>query len=205
MRALVLIITLIGHDAARYLLRTMQRARWRARGVRIAATAIIEVHPGADLEIARGASVGHGSVLIAARDPRGVNPAAASMRIGEGTAINEYCNIRAAGGRVEIGRQCLLGQFVSIIASNHGTAPGTAMIDQAWDQARRSVIIGDDVWIGAHAALLPGIDIGSGAVIAAGAVVSKSVPAGEIWGGVPARQIGRRSADSRAVLETPAC
>ncbi|WP_281421535.1 DapH/DapD/GlmU-related protein [Thermus brevis] len=51
-------------------------------------------------------------------------------------------------------------------------------------------VIGDGVWIGAHAIILRGVRIGDRAVIAAGAVVTKDVPPGEIWGGVPARRIG---------------
>lgn len=54
-------------------------------------------------------------------------------------------------------------------------------------------IIEDEVWIGANAIVLRGVKIGRGSVIAAGAVVTKNVPAGEIWGGVPAKFIGKRN------------
>lgn len=53
----------------------------------------------------------------------------------------------------------------------------------------KPIIIGDDVYVGTSALLLPGITIGDGSIIAAGAVVTKNVPAGEVWGGVPARRI----------------
>lgn len=56
----------------------------------------------------------------------------------------------------------------------------------------RSVVIGNDVWIGANAIILPGVNIGNGAVIAAGAVVTKEVPAYAIVGGVPAKVIKYR-------------
>ncbi|WP_370629256.1 DapH/DapD/GlmU-related protein [Paenarthrobacter nitroguajacolicus] len=52
--------------------------------------------------------------------------------------------------------------------------------------------IGQDVWIGAHAVVLAGVSIGDGAVVAAGAVVTKDVPKGAIVGGVPAKVIGVR-------------
>ncbi|MEO7067511.1 MAG: DapH/DapD/GlmU-related protein [Rhodanobacter sp.] len=55
-------------------------------------------------------------------------------------------------------------------------------------------VIGDGVWIGAHAVILRGVQIGDCAVVAAGAVVTRNVPAREIWGGVPARRIGVRPA-----------
>ncbi len=58
-----------------------------------------------------------------------------------------------------------------------------------------SIVIGNDVWIGANAVLLPGVHIGNGAVIAAGAVVCKDVGAYEIVGGVPARVIRKRFSD----------
>jgi acetyltransferase-like isoleucine patch superfamily enzyme len=64
--------------------------------------------------------------------------------------------------------------------------------NQGDDQSSRDVLIGDDVWIGAGAVLLPGARVGNGAVIAAGAVVNATVPEYEIWGGVPARRIGER-------------
>jgi acetyltransferase-like isoleucine patch superfamily enzyme len=54
----------------------------------------------------------------------------------------------------------------------------------------RPVVIGDDVFIGAHAIILKGVVIGARAVIGAGAVVSKDVPPGEVWAGNPARKVG---------------
>jgi len=54
------------------------------------------------------------------------------------------------------------------------------------------VVIGRDVWIGCHVVVLPGVTIGDHAVVAAGAVVTKSIPSGEMWGGVPAKKIGER-------------
>jgi acetyltransferase-like isoleucine patch superfamily enzyme len=58
------------------------------------------------------------------------------------------------------------------------------------------VEIGEDVWIGAHAVVLPGVRIGSGAVVGAGAVVNRDVPPNTIVGGVPARVIGDRRGKS---------
>lgn len=60
-------------------------------------------------------------------------------------------------------------------------------------EEERPVVVGDDVWIGANVVILPGVEIKRGAVIAAGAVVTKDVGELEIVGGVPARVIGRRA------------
>lgn len=166
------------------------RARWLSHGVSIGPRVSLVVQPGNKLVIEPGASLGIGTIV------RVTNEMAAGttsgLRIGRNTAINEYCNIRASGGQVQIGADCLIAQFVSIIASNHGTARGTPMIRQPWDPTRSGVTIGNDVWLGTGVTVLPGATIGDGAVVAAGAVVRGDVPSHEIWGGVPARRIGHR-------------
>ena len=65
------------------------------------------------------------------------------------------------------------------------------MIDQGYEDYR-PVVIGDDVWIGRRVIILPGVTVGGGSIIAAGAVVSKDVKPYSIVGGVPAKQIGNR-------------
>ena len=60
------------------------------------------------------------------------------------------------------------------------------------------IVLEDDVWLGVNVVVLKGVTIGRGAVVGAGAIVTKSIPACEIWAGVPARKVGTRSArDSR--------
>lgn len=59
----------------------------------------------------------------------------------------------------------------------------------------RPINIGNDVWIGTRCIVLGGVTIGKGAVVAAGALVNKSIPAYEVWGGVPARFIKKRAAE----------
>ena len=54
------------------------------------------------------------------------------------------------------------------------------------------IVIGDHVWVGANAVILKSVQISLGGVVAAGAVVTKSIPPNEIWGGVPAKKIGER-------------
>ena len=56
----------------------------------------------------------------------------------------------------------------------------------------RDVVVGDDVWLGARVMVVPGVEIGDGCIIGASSVVTRSVPAGSIAVGNPARVVGRR-------------
>ena len=112
------------------------------------------------------------------------------LHIGSRTVIGAFANIRAAGGSIDIGRNCLIAQGVSIIAANHKIIPGYIHRDAPWDESRTGVAIMDNCWVGAGASILPGVTVGSAAILAAGSVLTKSVPSGEIWAGVPARRIG---------------
>jgi acetyltransferase-like isoleucine patch superfamily enzyme len=76
-----------------------------------------------------------------------------------------------------------------LIAANHAVKPGEARLHVRWDEENTGVDIGANVWIGAGCVILPGSVIGDNAVIAAGSLVHKRVPAGELWGGWPARKI----------------
>jgi acetyltransferase-like isoleucine patch superfamily enzyme len=90
---------------------------------------------------------------------------------------------------IEIGECSGIGQGVVVVASNHTVVPGTKYLQTPWDEQRTGVTIGRNCWIGANSTLLPGVSIGDDAVVAAGSVVTKSVPAGELWAGVPARRL----------------
>lgn len=114
----------------------------------------------------------------------------AYLEVGERTYIGEFNNIRCAGAPIRIGAHCLISQHVTIVGSNHGTAPGIPIVDQPW--SGDGVTIGDDVWIGAGSVILPGAVLGDGCVVAANSVVRGSVAAGEIVAGSPARAVGHR-------------
>lgn len=159
---------------------------WWLRGVWVAPTAIIRLGPNAVLEIGQGSAIGHHSILDLNPDPLLGGSARPSLRIGRRTTINEFNNIRAGNAPVSIGDDCQISQFVSIIAANHGIARGALMRDQPHDLPAAGISVGDDVWIGVHAVILPGVTIGTGAVIAAGAVVTRDVPEYAIVAGVPA-------------------
>jgi acetyltransferase-like isoleucine patch superfamily enzyme len=139
--------------------------------------------PGA-LRLAPGSAVCRGTVL-AFGDP-GLGHG--RITVGEGTWIGQYNNLRACPeADVVIGADCLVSQFCTLVASNHGTRRGIPIQSQPPDPRRLGVTLGDDVWLGAGATILPGVSIGNGAVIGANSVVTASVSANEIWIGSPAR------------------
>ena len=110
--------------------------------------------------------------------------------------IGEYsfigCNaVMGAGGGIHIGNHVLIGQSVNLHAENHIFADPELRIDQQ-GVSYQGIIIHDDVWIGSKVTILDGVNIGTGAVIAAGAVITKSIPDYAIAMGVPARIVGSR-------------
>lgn len=92
---------------------------------------------------------------------------------------------------VTIGDDCLIASGCRFIDHDHGMGFGAPMRTQLCPVA--PIVLGRDVWLGAGVQVLKGVHIGDGAVVAAGGVVTKSVPPNEIWGGVPARKIGERA------------
>jgi acetyltransferase-like isoleucine patch superfamily enzyme len=116
----------------------------------------------------------------------------ARIKIGAYSHIGSRCSIWAGDsvGRVSLGRHALLGPEVFITASNYQIKPGTPVMDQP--KLERDVVIGDDVWLGARVIVLPGVEIGDGCIIGASSVVTRSLPAGSIAVGNPARIVGRR-------------
>ena len=106
-----------------------------------------------------------------------------NIHLGKRVFINSGCCFQDQGG-IEIGDDALIGQQVVIATLNHDLHP-----DRRGSMTPKPVKIGNKVWIGAHATILPGVTIGDGAVIAAGAVVTKNVPPNTVVGGVPAKVI----------------
>jgi len=111
------------------------------------------------------------------------------LRIGDNTWIGASGNIRAVGGKIIIGKNCLIAQHVSLIASNHNVRAGEIYLAAGWDETRTGVTIGDNVWIGCGVTVLPGCHVGNNAVIGAGSIVTKDIPADTIWAGNPAHQL----------------
>lgn len=160
---------------------------WWSKGVSIASSAIIRLGNNSQLTIGPGCLIGEYTLIDLQNDPLLKPPVTSTLHIGQRTAINEFNNIRAANGEIIIGDNCLISQFVSLIASNHSIARGAAIRDQPSDVSRHTIHIGDDVWIGTHVTVLPGVTIGTGSVIAAGAVVTSDIPEYSIAAGIPAQ------------------
>jgi UDP-3-O-[3-hydroxymyristoyl] glucosamine N-acyltransferase len=114
------------------------------------------------------------------------------FELGDNSSIGELNNIRASGGKIIIGRNCLISQNVSLIAANHSTSKYLPIRDQPWSIDKKDILIGDDVWIGANTVVLPGITIGRGAVIAAGSIVTRDVGEYSIVVGSPAKHMTNR-------------
>jgi len=114
-----------------------------------------------------------------------INNAVGDVVIGDHTRIGLHNTII---GPVTIGNHVNLAQGITITALNHNFEAPERRIDEQ-GVSTQQVIIGDDIWIGAHAAILPGVTIGNHCVIAAGAVVTKNVPPHSLVAGVPAKII----------------
>ncbi len=106
-----------------------------------------------------------------------------NIKVGKNVFINSGCCFQDQGG-IEIGDDVLIGQQVVIATLNHDLNP-----KKRANMLPAPVRIGNGVWVGAHATILSGVTIGDGAVIAAGAVVTKDVPENTVVGGVPAKLI----------------
>lgn len=114
-----------------------------------------------------------------------INNAVGDVIIGDHTRVGLHNTII---GPVKIGNHVNLAQGITVTALNHNFADPDKRIDEQ-GVSTTPVTIGDDIWIGANAAILPGVSIGDHSVVAAGAVVTKEVPPHSLVAGVPARII----------------
>ncbi len=112
-----------------------------------------------------------------------INNAVGDVLIGNHTRIGIHNTII---GPVTIGNHVNLAQGITVTALNHNFIDTTLRIDEQ-GISTNPVVIGDDVWIGANAVILPGVTIGRHVVVAAGAVVTKDVPDNCVVGGIPAK------------------
>ena len=114
-----------------------------------------------------------------------INNAVGDVVIGDHTRIGLHNTII---GPVTIGCHVNLAQGITVTGLNHNFESTDKRIDEQ-GVSTQQVTIGDDIWIGANAAIMPGVTIGNHCVVAAGAVVTKDVPPHSLVAGVPAKII----------------
>jgi acetyltransferase-like isoleucine patch superfamily enzyme len=128
-----------------------------------------------------GANIGRGVVLYGGfeiRSPR-------RLAIGDHSAIGHRATLDARGG-LTIGANVNLSSEVMIWTAQHDYR------DPGFKAVFKPVAVGDHAWLGPRCIILPGVTVGQGAVVAAGAVVTKDVPDFTVVGGVPARKLADR-------------
>ena len=116
-----------------------------------------------------------------------------NIEIGDRSRIGANVSLWAGPGRgrIVIGPDALFAPNVMLTAANYRFNDGHPVTEQAMTEG--DILVGCDVWFGYGVIVLPGVTIGDGAIIAAGAVVTKNVESNTIVGGNPAKVIGMRS------------
>ena len=159
----------------------------RSQFARIGENVIIEAgvlvfHP-ENVEMGDGVYVGHYTILKGYYRGR--------MVIGDGTWIGQQCFFHSAGD-LSIGRNVGIGPGVKIITSSHAEEGISKPILHSRIQTA-PVVVEDDADLGAGSVILPGVHVGKGAQVGAGAVVASDVPPYAVVAGVPARLIRTRT------------
>jgi len=133
------------------------------------------------------ARCGNGEVLLQARTREAV------IRIGRHCAFSNNVSVIAVQS-IEIGDECLIGDFVSIMDSDfHGIAPDRRRTGPA---QTAPVKLENNVWLGSRAIIQKGVTIGENSIVAPNAVVTSSIPPNSIAAGIPARVIGHLTGDA---------
>lgn len=114
---------------------------------------------------------------------------------GRGICIGDFSGIGINAriqGPLIIGKQVMMGPDVMIYTRQHETSQTNIPMMEQGDTEPKVVVIKDDVWIGARVIIMPGVTLGKGCIIGAGAVVTKDVEPYNVVGGVPAKVINTR-------------
>lgn len=128
---------------------------------------------GKNINVEKGADFGDGKYIKVGND----------SGIGINAAIQRH---------VTIGNYVMMGRDVIIMTNSHETSNISMPMCYQGGKEVRPVIIGDDVWIGARVIILPGVKIGNGVIIGAGAVVARDIDPYSVVGGIPAKLIKMR-------------
>ena len=164
------------------------RGRFRQCGLKPSILASVTIRGTENISIGNSSSIGLYSQLYAGQ----ARSDQIRLKIGNNVYLNSNVMVNAdSGGMISIGDNVLIGPNVVIRASDHGiTASKIPMREQP--HIAGNIHIEDDVWLGANVVVTRDVRIGRGAVVAAGAVVTKDVKAGSIAGGVSAKFIKSR-------------
>jgi len=142
----------------------------------------IRVHGKAKVKIEDNVRIDRGVRILAANK--------AEIVIGKGTRIGLY-TVLNGGDSIKTGEKVLVSGFVYLQTSMHGFASKSLSVqDQGYDHA--PVELKDDVWLGTHVVIMPGVTLGKGAVVGSNAVVTKSVDDYTVVAGIPAKPIKQR-------------
>jgi acetyltransferase-like isoleucine patch superfamily enzyme len=153
----------------------------------------VDIHPSSTLskhsKIKTDGSVRIGE-KCSIRDYAMVLPSKGAITIGNHSTLNPYSILYGHGG-LEIGDGVRIASHTVVIPANHKFDSRDSPI---WTQglSKEGIHIEDDVWIGANCTVLDGVTVGEGSVVAAGAVVTESVPPYTVVAGVPAEPIDSR-------------
>jgi maltose O-acetyltransferase len=165
---------------------TMRRVQGHARVIQptvLHGPGQLVLGEGCQLGFLRSPGSASGVGYIDCRDPGAV------VSIGARTMLNNDFTITSESAEgIRIGADCLIGVGVTVSDTDaHGIAPDKRHGPHA---AKAPVVIGDNVWLGNGATVLKGVTIGRDSVVAAHAVVNRSVPDGTVVAGIPARTVG---------------
>ena len=162
----------------------VRRAYWSAQGMQIGTgTALPRIAVTWPHQVAIGARCVLEPDLYFKWD--GIWAPGPRIRIGDRVFLGRGCEFNAQVG-IEIGDDSSIASGCKFVDHDHGTVGET--ID-ALPGRSGAIVLGKHVWLGANVVVLRGVTIGEGAVVAASAVVTKPIPAREIWAGVPARHL----------------
>ena len=142
----------------------------------------IRTHNDSSIEIDDNVRIDRGVRLLAANK--------AQIKICSGARIGLY-TVLNGGDSIFVGKKSLISGFVYLQTSMHRYKGAGAIQNQGYDHA--PVRLENDTWLGAHAVILPGVEIGQGAIVGSNAVVNKNVAPQAIVGGVPAKILKNRN------------
>lgn len=155
----------------------------------VAPSAALVAEPNREIRVGDAARIGaqvflHGPVCMGAR-----------------VSLNPRVSVDGGRAGVRLGSDVRIATGAVLFAFDHGIAPDRSIREQP--VRSQGIVVGDDVWIGANAGITDGVNVGSHAVVAMGAVVTHDVPPFAVVGGVPARVLGdRRTWTGRLPVET---